>query len=203
MELLSIILDEKLSLIIKISPIISIFVILVFVTSIYLSKRIKNFKVEKLNIKLGNVGSVDIKPNSYDLQIAHRIWTELVTRKAAIVIDIENDVIIEIYNSWYELFKQVRHYISELPADMIKKNKSTRKIVDIAIDTLNLGLRPHLTTWQAKFRYWYDEARRNETNISPQELQKKFPEYTALVNDIMKVNSEMIEYANELKKLLT
>jgi len=202
-EIISIVIDEKLSLIISISPIIILIVIFFSILLLLFTKKIKHFKLEKLNIKLGNVGSVDIKPNTYDLQIAHRIWTELVTRKAAIVIDIENDVIIEIYNSWFELFKQVRTYISEIPADMVKSNKSTRKIVDVAIDTLNLGLRPHLTMWQAKFRYWYEEASKKESNISPQELQKKYPEYTALVNDIMKVNSEMIEYANELKRLLT
>src|SRR5208282_3280413 len=41
------------------------------------------YELVKLNVQLGNVGSVEFRPNNEDVQIAHRIWTELMTRKAA------------------------------------------------------------------------------------------------------------------------
>ena len=56
------------------------------------------YELVRLNVQLGNVGSVELRPNNEDVQIAHRIWTELMTRKAAQPIDIEHDVIIEIYD---------------------------------------------------------------------------------------------------------
>ena len=63
------------------------------------------YDLVRLNVQLGNVGSVELRPNNEDVQIAHRIWTELITRKAAQPIDIEHDVIVEIYNSWYALLR--------------------------------------------------------------------------------------------------
>src|ERR1700682_18198 len=69
------------------------------------------YELVKLNVQLGNVGSVELRPNNEDVQIAHRIWTELMTRKAAQPIDIEHDVIVEIYDSWYALFGRIRQLI--------------------------------------------------------------------------------------------
>src|SRR3989442_7455334 len=63
------------------------------------------YELVKLNVQLVNVGAVELRPNNEDVQIAHRIWTELMTRKAAQPIDIEHDVIVEIYNSWYALLR--------------------------------------------------------------------------------------------------
>jgi hypothetical protein len=51
----------------------------------------KPYQVIQLNIQLGNIGLVQLKPNWEDIQVAHRIWTELVTRKAAIPIDPNQD----------------------------------------------------------------------------------------------------------------
>jgi hypothetical protein len=78
-----------------------------------------------------------------------------VTRKAAQPIDIENDVILEIYDSWYALFGRIRQLISDIPGHMLRTEKSTQELVRIATQTLNDGLRPHLTRWQARFRHWY------------------------------------------------
>src|ERR1041385_5356832 len=90
------------------------------------------YELVKLNVQLGSVGSVELRPNNEDVQIAHRIWTELITRKAAQPIDIENDVIVEIYNSWYALFGRVRQLISDIPGHLLRKEKSTQQLVKIA-----------------------------------------------------------------------
>lgn len=160
------------------------------------------FSLVKLDIKLGNVGSVEFRPNKTDLQIAHKIWTELITRKAAIQIDKENDVIEEIYDSWYALFQKVREFISEIPADLIRNNKSTNEIVRIATQTLNEGLRPHLTKWQARFRTWSTSKKDKLMDMTPQEFQKEYPQYKDLIDDLIKVNIQLMQYAQELKKII-
>jgi len=162
----------------------------------------RRYRIVKLDIALGNIGKVEIRPNVENLQIAHRIWTELVTRKAAIPIDPDKDVIVEVYDSWYALFTKVRELVANLPADLVRRDKSTREIVRIATATLNEGLRPHLTQWQARFRNWYDSNREHLKDKSPQELQKEFPEFNELTSDMLKINSQLVSYANELKKLL-
>jgi hypothetical protein len=160
------------------------------------------YKVVRLNVQLGGVGSVELQPNNEDVQIAHRIWTELITRKAAQPIDVENDVIADIYNSWYALFGRVRQLISDIPGHMLRKEKSTQELVRIATQTLNNGLRPHLTRWQARFRHWYDKCPDDMKKKCPQDCQKQFPEYEQLIDDMKTVNRQLIQYAAELEKII-
>jgi hypothetical protein len=145
---------------------------------------------------------VQLRPNNEDIQIAHRIWTELITRKAAQPIDIEHDVIIEIYNSWYALFGRVRQLISDIPGHLLRKEKSTQELVRIATQTLNNGLRPHLTRWQARFRHWYENCPPDMKEKCPQDCQKQFPQYSELIADIKTVNDQLIQYAGELQKIV-
>ncbi len=160
------------------------------------------YELVKLNVQLGNVGSVELRPNNEDVQIAHRIWTELVTRKAAQPIDIENDVILEIYDSWYALFGRIRQLISDIPGHMLRTEKSTQELVRIATQTLNDGLRPHLTRWQARFRHWYATCPAAVKEKSPQDCQRQFPDYALLIEDMKNVNAQLIQYAGELEKII-
>lgn len=168
-----------------------------------LKRLFNNSDVVSLDIKLGKVGKISIKPNHEVRQIAHKAWVELVTRKAGVLVDKENDVVADVYASWYELFKEIRVLIREVPAQKLC-NDDTKKLIDVLIRTLNEGLRPHLTQWQAKYKRWYTNAVAKDTKsaLTPQDIQKKYKDYDALVTDMMKVNKQMIQYANELKKLL-
>ena len=71
------------------------------------------------------------------------------------------------------------------------------------IRVLNQGLRPHLTRWQARFRRWYDTAITTESNRgkSPQESQKQFPEYAALVGDLTALQTNVVRYATVLREI--
>jgi hypothetical protein len=160
------------------------------------------YELVRLNVQLGNVGSVELRPNNEDVQIAHRIWTELMTRKAAQPIDIEHDVIVEIYDSWYALFGRIRQLISDIPGHMLRKEKSTQELVRIATQTLNNGLRPHLTRWQARFRHWYATCPAAMKENCPQDCQRQFPQYDLLIEDIKRVNAQLIQYASELEKII-
>jgi len=156
----------------------------------------------ELNINLGGIGGIKIKQNVEVAQIAHKAWTEFITRKAGLEFDPEHDIIVEVYNSWKELFERVRSLIKDIPASRIKK-ENTQKLVSLLVDSLNKGLRPHLTKWQAKFRRWYDaEVLKDENNDkTPQEIQKTYPHYDELIRDLMIINQQVISYTNELKKL--
>jgi hypothetical protein len=202
MDLFKIYLDENYNLIVQISIWLIILLILILLVYFLILKKVYRYNIVKLDIKLGNVGSAEFRPNKTDLQIAHKIWTELITRKAAIPIDKENDIIEEIYDSWYALFQKVREFISEVPAELIRKNKSTKEIVRIATQTLNEGLRPHLTMWQARFRTWSSAKKEIAMDKTPQEFQKEYPQYKDLIDDLMKVNTQLMQYAQELKKII-
>lgn len=206
MNLLRLYIDlQSYSVSLDVSPWLLVFCALLILLAVFTPIWLRRcgYRVVKLNIALGNIGKVEIAPTVEDLQVAHRIWTELVTRKAAIPVDPEHDVVVEIYDSWYALFTKVRELIGNLPADLVRKEKSTQEIVRISTATLNAGLRPHLTKWQARFRTWYEANKEQLRNKTPQELQRDFPQFNELIADMLAINSQLIAYANELKKLLT
>jgi len=157
----------------------------------------------ELEIKLGGIGKVKIKPNHEVQQIAHKAWVELKTRKAGLLIDKDNDVISDIYKSWYLLFGEIRTLTRDIPASKLN-DPDTKKLVELLVDTLNDGLRPHLTRWRAKYERWYDKAvAKDEHNeLTPQDIQSKYPEYEELVKDMMKINHQLVEYTAEIKKLV-
>lgn len=154
------------------------------------------------DIGIGN-NIIRFKPNKKDKEIAYQLWVELSTRKLGIPLDMDNDVIYEVYNSWYEFFRITRESLKEFPVSKLENEVST-EIIDIAIGVLNEDLRKHLTKWQAKFRHWYDteKNKKENENLSPQEIQKKFPEYGELVKDLMGVNICLINYTNLLHDIV-
>ena len=163
-------------------------------------------EVVELEITLGGMGNLKIKPGYEEMRIAHKAWVELSTRKAGLLFDEQDDVIVEVYDSWHELFIQMRELVKEIPIERIRNNKDTGKLVKVLIGALNKGLRPHLTKWQAKFRKWYEwELEREKASSSsirtPQELQRDYLEYEQLKNELMQINVELIQYVNELEKI--
>lgn len=145
-----------------------------------------------------------IKRSYQNLYIAHRIYIELATRKATLPLNINKDVINEVYDSWYVMFREIRAEIKNLPGDYLVNNESTKKLVDLTVAILNDGLREHLTTYQAEFRRWYENELKNETDarISPQEIQMRFPKYKELTDSMIEVNKTLEAYSEQLKKLI-
>lgn len=157
----------------------------------------------ELEVKLGGIGKVKIKPNHEVKQIAHKAWVELKTRKAGLPIDKDNDVISDIYKSWYLLFSEIRTLARDVPAAKLN-DPDTKKLVELLIDTLNDGLRPHLTMWRAKYEWWYDKAvsKADHDTLTPQDIQSKYPQYQELVDDMIKINKQLVQYTGEIKKLV-
>jgi len=168
---------------------------------LYILNRRLRFEAVEAELKLGGIGSVKIRPSYDDMQIAHKAWVELVTRKAALPFDEENDVIVEVYDSWYQLFGRMRDLIKEIPAQKLKSSRDTRELVRVMVDALNKGLRPHLTRWQARFRRWYEAQLATDRELSPQALQRRFPDYDALVEDLKSINQQILEYADLLRRI--
>lgn len=192
------------SLVITVSWVVLAFVVLVVLLLIFWRRITGFFKSDvELEIKLGGIAKVSIKPNYEVKQIAHQVWVELKTRKAGLPIDKDNDVISDIYKSWYQLFGEIRTLTRNIPASKLN-DPNTKKLVELLVDTLNDGLRPHLTRWRAKYEWWYEKAvtKSKEDELTPQDIQSKYPEYKALVDDMLKINEQLVQYTQEIKKLV-
>ena len=61
---------------------------------------LKSFNTEEITItEPFTKTKVKLKANIEDKKIAHKIWTELITRKAALPFERDKDVITEVYDS--------------------------------------------------------------------------------------------------------
>jgi hypothetical protein len=204
-KLLDFVVNNDLSVSLDVSGwvwVIVLFIILIILAvKVFGSSKIQTLELDEAEIGVGNQ-KLKLKPNIVDSQIAYKIWVELSTRKIGIPVELDKDVIVEVYNSWYKFFEVTRELIKEIPASKLRR-KETRNIIRLSIDVLNNGVRPHLTDWQARFRRWYEYelTDKEKINISPQDLQKNYPEYEQLTQDLLKVNRKLIKYREAMYKL--
>jgi len=181
--------------------------ILAVITRLWIGSSLRTFEIDQAEIGIGQ-NKFKFKPNATDRQVAYTIWVELSTRKIGLPIDFENDVITEVYDSWYAFFGVTRELIKTIPSGQVK-NTSTQNIILISVEILNEALRPHLTHWQARFRHWYDrELKRYEQEsgfqeLDPQAIQARFPKYTELCEDMRRVNSNLVQYRKRMHDLAT
>lgn len=160
---------------------------------------LKNVEID--SAELGISGQkIKIKPNHTNIDVAYKIWVELNTRKIALPIDLQYDVIVEIYDSWYKFFGETRELLKNLPATKIRNDKDTKELIELSTKILNEGLRPHLTRWQAIFRKWYNNQLKDDTK-TPQQIQREFPDYQELTGNMIDINSHLIVYKEAIRKL--
>jgi len=193
------------------TPILSI--ILALLILLFTMKVVSLFRgrgameIDQAEIGVGDT-KISFRPNLTDRQVAYAIWVELSTRKIGLPIDLQDDVIAEIYDSWYNYFSVTRELIKTISVTEVR-NKSTRQIINLSINVLNSGLRPHLTKWQARYRHWYqqqveriDKNANEWTVLDPQEIQQKFPKYKELKTELLTVNKQLIAYRSAMQTLV-
>lgn len=178
--------------------IIAIFMLLLAIR-IIIKRRRFSIELNELEIGIGK-NKVTLKPDYTDKQIAYKLWVEISTRKIGLEFEEDKDVIQEVYNSWYDFFGIARNIIKEIPVQKIKTDKE-ENLVQVSIKVLNLGLRPHLTQWQAKFRHWLSTTEEKFKNLPPQEIQKQYPDYIDLINNLKETNERLINYRGVLYEI--
>lgn len=167
---------------------------------------LKTFEIDQAEIGVGN-NKFRFRPNLSDKQVAYAIWVELSTRKIGLPIDFDDDVIAEIYASWFEFFSVTRDLIKGVPVGQVRR-ASTQAIIKLSIEVLNEGLRPHLTKWQARFRRWYERQLKKYDDgeageiLYPQQIQAKFPQYAELKDDMERVNAALMRYRAKMRELV-
>jgi len=177
------------------SLLITFVVILMIYLYLLLVKKVNMFTVFQISIpKEIVIGKVPITVNRRNRKLAYNIWVELKTRKIALDFDEENDVIVEVYNSWYDSFKLIREYIKDIGEKPINNNLRL-----LSLELINETMRPHLTKNQSRFRSWFEKNYQGETSV--QETQKQYPEYEILVEDLRQVNKKCQKFLTLLEEI--
>ncbi|TVY07346.1 hypothetical protein [Paenibacillus cremeus] len=169
----------------------------------WFSKKIFGTADIEVEIGAGVKVKAKVDRSKENIYIAHRILVELETRKAAIDIEPEKDVIEDLYNSWYNLFGVIRTEMKNIPAKYLDE-PGTQDLLNLSRDILNKGLRPHLTKYQAAFKRWYDTEKSADGNKKkpPQEIQKEYDHYQEIIDEMKIVNQILKQYADGLRKII-
>jgi hypothetical protein len=146
------------------------------------------------------LGSTTYDTRPLDRIVAWKLYVQLVTRKAALPFNSDRDRVDEVLNSLFELFGVARELLLELrPADIA----ASSGVAELIIRVLNDGLRPYLTRWQSDFRHWWRlaSAAPEYSDLTPVELQKRYPSFSELVADLQKMNTELLKFAEQLLEI--
>lgn len=204
MEILNISIDQNCEIQVSFDwRFLGVVVLLILILTI-IFKFVVPFKIRKIEIDQVLIGTANnkcvLRYNYKDKEIAYKLWVELSTRKVGLDFEKDNDVIVEVYDSWYKFFEITRNLFKELP---VTKLQQSQKLIEITETILNKYMRPHLTKYQAKFRRWYANACVEKENslLSPQEIQSKYPYFDELTEDLQKTINLIKVYKNTLETI--
>lgn len=157
-----------------------------------------DWEPSEVTVEFPKIGKVVMKPSVEVATIAYQAWSEITTRKAHQEFDEENDVISDIYDSWYELFGVFRTLLKTIPVERLRLSPDARQLRDYMGSMMNEVLRPHLTRHQARFRAWFAGELARNPNVAPQTLQRSYPEYESLVRDLKHTCEQFLRFAEGL-----
>jgi hypothetical protein len=171
-----------------------IFMVVIVKAVVALRDKIINRNGYILSIEELGIGNVKLKINSKNITTAHKMYVELQTRKIGIPFD-ENDVLVEVYDSWHNAFGAIRELAKDIPP-----NPENQELIYVATKVLNYGMRPHLTKWQAKFRRWYliQLIEEKSGDVTPQDIQRRYPFYRELIEDLGKSQEDLLSFMEKL-----
>lgn len=197
-EILNLNIDEW-TVVLRVGPLVWLALVLAVVIHALRSRGWSRWKTQEVTFAFGGF-TTRLTPDDEVARIAHQAWTELSTRKAGILVE-DDDVIAEVYESWYQLFGALRLLAKEVPVAALHDSSDAKTLLDTLVAAMNSGLRPHLTEHQARFREWWRRASEAEPELTPQERQRAYPHYDALVSDMRRVNQGLMELAENLRRL--
>ncbi|WP_282875599.1 hypothetical protein [Pseudomonas peli] len=207
-NLVKFLIGSDLKLTLEISPWVVVFLITAISAALLIrhfssNSRTRDFEIDEAEFGIGDQ-KIKLKPNIIDKQIAYKVWVELSTRKIGLPIELDNDVVYEIYDSWFNFFSITRELIKDVPVSKFQR-KETERIIRLSIDVLNHGLRPHLTKWQARYRRWYEHQINTAGNndLDPQTLQRKYPKFEELEADLLEVNKRLMGYREKMYNIIS
>lgn len=208
LSLVKLLIDSDFRLTLEVSPWVfslafGVLFAVVFIRWMLSRSGLVDYEIDEAELGIGDQ-KIKLRPNIIDKQIAYKVWVELSTRKIGLPIDLDNDVISEVYDSWFSFFSVTRELIKDVPVSKFQR-KETEMIIRLSIDVLNHGLRPHLTHWQARYRRWYERELSVSDNhdVEPQALQKRYPRYDELSADLLAVNKRLIGYRNRMYRIIS
>lgn len=139
-----------------------------------------NFSIDIGFVKLG----ADFEET--DRQCAWELYTELATRVALTgkprdpdCTDFSGEVYAESLSSLYTFFGEARKIMRQFPVGTIGDRKIENHLGALIHRSMRDVIRPFLETWQADFRYWWEE--KSDKSLPPFERQAEYAKATDMI----------------------
>ncbi|MCH7662281.1 MAG: hypothetical protein IH859_00215 [Chloroflexi bacterium] len=153
-------------------------------------------KVTKLEIGLPfNLGKITLEPDKAQQYAAWELYVELTTRISVQSLAKEEGLVREALSSLYNLFNITRDILRRAGPSVAQGSDS---LGPIAIDVLNLGLRPFTSKWHPELQIY--ESQRPE-NLSPKEHEDNWEMIGIAREELETLREELSIYADALAKI--
>ena len=175
--------------------------VIAIIVYFFSKKRLKklNFDIDECELGLTG-GTIRLRCNKIHQQIAYRIWVDINTRVIATKIDLGVDNIRVVNDSYYKCFTDTRELLKEIPVNKINNDG---ELVNLIVRFLNEVMRPYLTKWGVTYNNWYDNKIKTDEmkGKNPVEIQKSYPYYEELSNDLLSINEKVMKYSDKLHEI--
>lgn len=175
--------------------------VIAIIVYFFSKKRLKklNFDIDECELGLTG-GTIRLRCNKIHQQIAYRIWVDINTRVIATKIDLDVDNIRVVNDSYYKCFTDTRELLKEIPVNKINNDG---ELVNLIVRFLNEVMRPYLTKWGVTYNNWYDNKIKTDEmkGKNPVEIQKSYPYYEELSNDLLSINEKVMKYSDKLHEI--
>ncbi len=149
-------------------------------------------------VRLGlpfDLGMVEWQPDTVQQHAAWQIYVELVTRISVQELAEDEGLSREALSSLYSLFGTTRDV---LKAAGPRAGLTRPSVGWLAIEVLNLGLRPFLSKWHPMLKDWED-TRPKETGA--REHEANWSHQTEFRQELNKLRSQLSTYAETLREI--
>ena len=183
------------------TTVLALLAIIALVVFLIKRKKLKKYGFDIDECAIGLDGSsIHLICNNEHRQIAYKVWVDINTRTLGVKINLDEDIIRVIHDSFHQSFIDTRDLLKNFP---VSKLNSHNDLVDLIIRFLNDVLRPYLTKWGVKYNDWYDKQLALDENreLTPVEIQRKYIKYDELTSDLISINEKMIEFSEALRKI--
>ena len=156
----------------------------------------KKVKATKLVVGLPfNLGSLEIENDESQQRAAWSLYVELSTRIAVQPLEEGEGILREALTSLYNIFGITRQILREAGPDIARGRES---FGTLAIDVLNVGLRPFLVKWHPLLKSYEEQKPSDITTLEHERAWKHEPE---LRGELKSVSEQMKIYLYALARI--
>jgi hypothetical protein len=153
-------------------------------------------KATKLTVGLPfNLGSLELQNDEAQQRAAWAMYVELSTRISTVPLEEGTGILREALASLYKVFDITRQILREAGPGIAKGPKS---LGAIAIDVLNIGLRPFLVKWHPMLKAYEEKKPADLTSV---DHERKWERAADMRTELEQVRQQMVIYVDALAKI--